>query len=265
MKERSLDIKIYNNQFLHDRPALLLLHGMWHGAWVWEEKFIPYLMRLDRSIVVFSLSGHGSSSSSKPFNLLRIKDYVNDLAEVADALPLAPIIVGHSMGGYILQKYLETHTPSGAVLMASVPPTGIWGGTFRVLRKFPFIFLKSVLTLHLKTIINSVSRYNYLMCSGRCPEEEVMQCLQKIDSESFLAYQDMLGLNRIHLKEIVCPFLLLGGEKDVAVSVTDLEQTERRYKAQVHLFKEMGHNLMLEPGYKSVADRITSWIAEQQL
>ena len=36
--------------------------------------------------------------------------------------PAPPIIVGHSAGGFIVQKYLETHQTAAAVLLASVAP-----------------------------------------------------------------------------------------------------------------------------------------------
>jgi non-heme chloroperoxidase len=30
--------------------------------------------------------------------------------EVADKLPAPPVLIGHSMGGMVIQKYLEKHT-----------------------------------------------------------------------------------------------------------------------------------------------------------
>ncbi|MFN8449917.1 MAG: alpha/beta fold hydrolase [Anaerolineae bacterium] len=36
-------------------------------------------------------------------------DYVTDLVEVVRSLPQPPVIVAHSLGGFIAQKYLENY------------------------------------------------------------------------------------------------------------------------------------------------------------
>ena len=38
-----------------------------------------------------------------------IADYVDDVASVADTLQARPAMIGHSMGGFVVQKYLESH------------------------------------------------------------------------------------------------------------------------------------------------------------
>ena len=45
---------------------------------------------------------------------------------MASQLPAPPVLIGHSMGGMVAQKYLESHEAAGLVLMASVPPQGLW-------------------------------------------------------------------------------------------------------------------------------------------
>ena len=42
------------------------------------------------------------------------------------------ILVGHSMGGLVVQKYLEQNPAQGAALMASFPPQGTLHGLARV-------------------------------------------------------------------------------------------------------------------------------------
>ncbi len=55
-----------------------------------------------------SLSGHGRSRRRDLLDSYSISDYVNDLAEVVAELPVAPVLIGHSMGGMVVQKYLDT-------------------------------------------------------------------------------------------------------------------------------------------------------------
>ena len=243
-----------------NKPSILFVHGMWHGAWCWEPNFLPYFGKLGYKGYAMSLSNHAGSPRKKAFNLLRIKDYVNDLKEVIDSLDETPILVGHSMGAYIVQKYLENHEVLGAVLLAPVPPFGIWAGTINVLKKFPFVFLKANLTLNLKTIINHPKRFRHILCSENIKEDEITKYLPKIDTESMLAYIDMLGLNLVNTKKVKAPLLLIGGGNDNAVPIKVLHKTAKKYGISSNVFAEMGHNIMLEPEYKKVVDLIDNWI-----
>jgi len=258
-----LQLEILQNKVKDEqsnKPPILFLHGMWHGAWCWESYFLPYFGKLGYKSYAMSLSNHAGSPRKKAFNLLRIKDYVKDLEDVINSLEETPILVGHSMGGYIVQKYLENNKVPGAVLLAPVPPFGIWAGTLNVLKNFPFAFLKANLTLNLKTIINHPKRFRHILCSDNIKEEEITKYLPKIDTESILAYIDMLGLNLVKTKKINSPLLIIGGGKDNAVPLKVLHKTADKYAVSPKIFKEMGHNIMLEPDYKKVVDLIDNWI-----
>lgn len=45
-------------------------------------------------------------------------EYVADMAEVVSRLPTAPVLVGDSLGGMVVRKYLESRHVPAAVLMA---------------------------------------------------------------------------------------------------------------------------------------------------
>jgi pimeloyl-ACP methyl ester carboxylesterase len=104
----------------HPAP-LLLVHGAWHAAWCWDDGFLEFFANKGFRVLAISLRGHGGSSTPRRLRFISCADYLQDVAAVAADLPTPPVLVGHSMGGYIVQKYLETnHAPAG-VLLASVP------------------------------------------------------------------------------------------------------------------------------------------------
>jgi alpha-beta hydrolase superfamily lysophospholipase len=257
-KQKVLNLELIENNPVSFDPkkTFLLIHGMWHGAWCWEPKFLPYLEKLGYKAYALSLSNHGKSLKRKKMNLLRINDYVNDVKEVVDSLEETPVLIGHSMGGFVVQKYLEKYTAPGAVLLASVPPFGILGGTLTVMKAFPGAFLKANVTLNLKYIIDSTKKISYLMFSDRVKEEEIKEYQKKTDSESYLAYMDMLGLNLVRTKKIKTPLMVFGAGKDKAVSPESVKKTAKIYHTEAMIFEEMGHDMMLEPGYEEIIDRI---------
>ena len=109
---------------VHKTP-LLFIHGAYTAAWCWEEHFMPWFASQGYFCYALSLSGHGTSRGRKQLDNFGINDYVDDVATVVAALPAPPVLVGHSMGGFVAQKYLEQHKTPAAVLMCAVPPQGL--------------------------------------------------------------------------------------------------------------------------------------------
>ena len=108
-----------------DKAPLLFVHGAWHGAWCWDEHFLDFFAAKGYRSLALSLRGHGKSPAPKPMQFCSIADFVDDVASVVDNLPTRPVLIGHSMGGFVVQKYLESHDAAGGVLLASIPPSGI--------------------------------------------------------------------------------------------------------------------------------------------
>src|SRR5579864_5422161 len=94
---------------------VLLLHGAWHAAWcydLWLDDFAAHGYETH----TMSLPAHGKSGRTKALNRYSIQDYVNALHEVVLQINPTPFVIGHSLGGFILQQYLKTHTLPAGVL-----------------------------------------------------------------------------------------------------------------------------------------------------
>lgn len=256
------NLELISNQLeKSDKRPILFVHGMWHGAWIWEPYFLPYFKKLGYRAFALSLSNHGNSAKRKNFNLLRINDYVEDVRTAVNTFEGTPIIVGHSMGGYVVQKFLENNDQvAGAILLASVPPFGLWNTTIKTLKSFPLAFFKANTTLNLKHIIDSEEKYRHVLGSKNLKKADIENYLGKVSTESFLAFMDMLGLNPINTHKINVPLYVIGADADNSLSVDNLKKTANVYNVGYKIFEEMGHLIMLEPKYQIVADEIDKWI-----
>ena len=154
---------------------LLFVHGMWHGAWCWEENFLPYFAQKGFISYALSLRGHGKSEGRKGLRWTSLNDYVSDVSEAIKEINRTPILIGHSMGGMVIPKYLEANPKEGAVLMASAPPTGVMAYLMRAALKFPLSYLKSNLTLSLQPFISSMDRCRFLFFSDDLPQEKLQK------------------------------------------------------------------------------------------
>jgi pimeloyl-ACP methyl ester carboxylesterase len=83
----------------------VLVHGMSHGAWAWDA-VTPLLERRGHRVVAVELPGHGRRAHE------RARASVDGYAQaVSDAMTMAGItravLVGHSMGGMVIQRTAE--------------------------------------------------------------------------------------------------------------------------------------------------------------
>jgi hypothetical protein len=108
---------------IHPAP-LLFVHGGWHAAWCWDEHFLDFFADAGYRAIALSLRGHGSSPNARPLSQCSVADYVEDVCSVADGLPTSPVLIGHSMGGFLVQMYLTGRsTAKGGCGSARHAPT----------------------------------------------------------------------------------------------------------------------------------------------
>jgi hypothetical protein len=54
-------------------------------------------------------------------------------------------------------------------------------------------------------------------------------------------------------------------EGDGTVTNAEVRATAHAYGTTAELFPRMGHNMMVEPGWRDVAERIRGWLADRNL
>jgi pimeloyl-ACP methyl ester carboxylesterase len=246
--------------------SLLFVHGKWHGAWCWDEHFLPYFAEHGYHSTAFSLRGHAGSEGREGLRWYSIADYVSDVEQVASQFDTPPVIIAHSMGGFITQKYLETHPEiPAAALLTAIPPYGLWPTTFKILTQKPMVILKAVGTLSLYPTIETTGLARWALFSKDMPDELVETYRRKMNDESFRSYLDELGLNLVRTKKIKTPLLIIGAAEDTVIFPELVEDTARIYGTQAEIFPDMAHDVMLEAGWEKVAKRILEWLEEIDL
>lgn len=245
----------------HETP-LLFVHGAYTAAWCWEEHFLPYFAEAGYNCYALSLSGHGTSRGRPYLDSLSIDDFVTDVVTVAGKLPVAPVLIGHSMGGMVVQKYLERSEAAAAILMASVPPQGLGASALGLAFRKPSL----------------MTDLNRLLGGGQVALESVQEALfaepmtadllakyfKRMQPESFRAIWDMTLFNLPKPQHMNRPpMLILGAEHDQLIGKSLVDMTGYTYGLKPEFFPDMGHGMMLEKQWRAVADRIRDWLKEQ--
>lgn len=247
---------------VHTTP-ILFVHGAWHGAWCWEEHFLPYFASQGWECYALSLRGHGGSEGKLPWT--SAANYVADLAWAVDKIGTSPIIVGHSMGGYVTQKYLEEHQAPAGVLLASIPSHGILTLFLRMTARHPLQMLKTILSFDPYHLVGTIELMEEAFFSPGLPREKIERYFHHIQSESYRLIHDSMWLNLPRPKQVKTPLLVLGAANDRVFAVSEQQATARAYNTQAEIFPDMAHDMMLEPGWLAVADRIIAWLTARNL
>lgn len=246
----------------HPTP-LLFIHGMLHGAWCWDVHFLDYFAQHGFAAHAVNLRGHGGSEGREKLRWARIGDYVDDLANAARQLPGPPVLIGHSMGGFVIQKYLEAYDAPGAVLLSSPPPVGLWGTVLRIARRRPFVFAKVNLTLSLLPVIATPELAREAFFSTDFPAEELLSYWKLMQDESYMAFLDMVALDLPKPAKVRTPLLILGAARDNMLRASEIEATARAYHTQFEIIPDVAHNSMLEQRWQTVAERILVWLKNE--
>lgn len=109
---------------------IVMVHGGSHGWWAFEQW---QLFFAEKGWTTYALSVRNYTDSySVPFSeyvRLKVSDYVDDVLTVVEWIGESPVLLGHSMGGIVVQKASERVKPQALVLVAPVAP-----GSMGVLR-----------------------------------------------------------------------------------------------------------------------------------
>lgn len=244
----------------HPTP-LLFIHGAWHGAWCWEN-FQSYFAEQGYASYALNLRGHGNSEGRDRLRWFRAADYVADVAHVADQLPRSPVVIGHSMGGYLIQKYLEAHSASGAVLLASLSVHGTFKLFWRMARCHPWLSVKAHLTVKPFAYIETPALAREYFFSADIPPEKLTRYFALLQDDSYLYGWDSV-FNLPHPKRVHrVPMLVLGAGNDQVVTHDEVEETASAYNVQAEFFDGIAHDMMLEKDWMKVAERVLAWLRE---
>lgn len=243
---------------------MVLLHGAWHGAWCWEN-FLPFFAEQGYELHALSLRGHGNSEGRERIRWFSVREYVADLASVVDSLDTPPVLVAHSMGGYVAQKYLESHTLPASVFLATIPTVGIIPMLLRMLRRHPGSTLNALLLMNPWYFVYTPSLAKDYLFSDDFPDDRFMDYFPRIQPESFRMALEAAFLDLPHPRKVKTPLLVLGAEKDRVFTPAEQHRTARAYKTEAHIYPDMAHDMMLEQRWGSVAEKILAWLNSRDL
>lgn len=258
----------------HSTP-LVLVHGAFCGGWVWTEHLMPWFAERGRDCRAPSLRGHGGSGGRETLRTASLSDYVDDLANVVATLDRPPVVIGHSMGGMVVQRYLERFPPAafaakppvaGAVLVASVPPGGLWGTTWHMALNDPLLFLQVGAIQTFGTSMATAEGLHRAMFSAGASPGLTKRYMERMQEESQQVQLDMtMTPPPVATNGRAIPLAVFGAAQDPFVPPWMAHATARHYGVTATIIDGIGHAMMLDPAWKKFATALERWLEEKAL
>jgi len=194
-------------------PALVFLHGIGGAARAWRGQ-LDFFKDRYRSFA-WDMPGYGGSASLPTVSIAALASALRDFLQQVGAIK--PIIVGHSIGGMIVQQWLaKSPLIAGAVVLAQTSPAfgkpdGDWQKAFIDARLGPLDRGETLASLAPSLVKELV---------GDDPDPGGMtlarDCMASVPEASYRATMlALMGFDlRNALKNIAVPTLVLSGSKD---------------------------------------------------
>lgn len=196
----------------------------------------------------------------------RLSSLTAHYARIADGLPEKPVLIGHSIGGLIVQLLLQKGSGAAGVAIHSVPPKGI------ITMKFSFLragwkalgFFSPVRQSYLM----SFKTWQYAFSNGMNFESQKDSYYRFVIPESKLIVRDTLSnAAKIDFKKTRPPLLLISGSMDHSIPSSLNYANYKKYKDSRSVtdykeFKDRNHLVLAQPSWKETADFILNWLKQ---
>ncbi|MDX1619515.1 MAG: alpha/beta fold hydrolase [Nitriliruptorales bacterium] len=236
-----------------DRPPLLFVHGAAHGAWCWQEHWMPAAAAAGWPTYAISLRGHGGSEGGDDLSRTPLRHYVHDVLQTITDLPEPPVLVGHSMGTLVVEHVLERYPARAGVLLTPLGPAHGFATMASLARHQPLKLARALAW-------NTIEFRPELLFSPELPGEEVARHMARLGEESPLVQYQLVLPRRPRPSK--APMLVLGAGDDRVNPPIEAVRTARHYGTRARLFRGMRHDMMLEPDWAWPLAVMLEWLDE---
>ena len=197
---------------------------------------------------------------------LTLDDLLTHYRKILATLDEKPILVGHSMGGLIVQLLLQEGLGTVGVAIDSAPPKGVLSLKYSFLRSNwpainPFASAK-------KPIFLDEAAFRYAFVNTLPPDVQHQFWVDEVVPESRrVGKGPTTKTAQIDFAHLRPPLLMIAGEHDHIIPASLNQKNAGLYQppsvTDFKLFAGRDHFIIAEPGWQEVADFVLDWIGKQ--
>ncbi|HEY5134648.1 MAG TPA: alpha/beta hydrolase [Candidatus Nanopelagicales bacterium] len=182
-----------------------------------------------------------------------------------DTMPKRPMLIGHSIGGLVVQKLINDGYGRAGVAISSAPPRGIVSFDPHFFRaNFPHA---NPLAGN-KPVIMTPDRFHYTFCNTMTPEASAEAFERYVVPESRNVPRSTLTKQgRIDFHVAHAPLLFIAGDQDHLTPRAMITKNVRAYKDPTSTivyqqFVGRSHFICNQTGWQEVADHALDWLEQ---
>jgi pimeloyl-ACP methyl ester carboxylesterase len=203
-----------------------------------------------------------------------IEDVVRHYTGLAADLGRSPVLIGHSFGGTIVQRLLGEGVGSAGIAIDAAPIKGVLALPVSSLRS-AFPVLRNPANRN-KTVSLTAEQFRYAF-GNAIPGDESDELFARwtIPAPGLPIFQAATANFSPHSEARVetgnntrGPLLLIAGGEDHTVPAAITRSTFKRYQhstatTEIIELADRGHSLVIDSGWREVADTCIAWLARQ--
>lgn len=254
-----------------NKPTVLLIHGMWSNQDTLKEVQDTFIAQ-GYPTEALQLPYHCSKEehtveSQASLAKMRLQDYVDYVVDRVNQYDEPPILVGHSMGGLLVQLVAVKVQCLRLILLSSAAPAGINGLSISTIRtlgsnllRFPL--WKKVTEVTLENVryglANSQSSELQQEITKNCTYESGMATLQISMGLILRSY----SAAHVNAQQIKCPILIIGGTADRITPIGVQRSIAKRFGAQCKLVEipDCCHWTVAGKYFPQIRSEIVDWL-----
>lgn len=253
------------------KGIIVFVHGVSHGAWCWED-FVGFFTKEHYACFAVNLRGHGDN---KRFFKGTLGQYVKDVGRCMVECKRyckskgisysAPFILGHSMGGAIVEKYISKNSDHvrGAVLFAPVTAKGMGTDVVKTsVSKSGRCTIKTVIGFknnkHLDISNFFVAKTGKKLIPRITDQEKLSYYNSKFCRESLPTMCQLIKF-RLQIPDI--PVFVIGTDTDAYFNADSLNATASFYGTKAMIIEGLCHDMMLDPRRKEPAQAVLEFLS----
>ncbi|MFK7770997.1 MAG: alpha/beta hydrolase [Saprospiraceae bacterium] len=262
------------------RPTktIVFIHGLWMHNSSWQ-KWMDFFNEQGYTTLNPGWPGDAKTvaecrANPTPIANRGVTEIVENYAKIIATLPEPPIVIGHSFGGLIAQILLGRNLASGCIALDPAPVKGVWQLPFSVL-KASFSILSNPFNFK-KAYSLSFKEFSYGFANA-LPEKEAKElydrytipapCRPLFQAATATFAGSETKVNTENTKR--GPLLITGGKKDNQAPPILGKASLKKYNSSVvsdfKLFEGRGHSLVIDNGWKEIADYSLTWLKKNGL
>ena len=254
------------------KKTIVFIHGMFQNPKSWE-KWMAYFNEKGYNCIAPAWPLHeGTPADLRTFppeglGDLELQTIVNHFERIVSAQAEKPILIGHSVGGLIVQLLVQKGLAEMGVPIDSVAPNAMLA--------FDWGFMKNSALIANPFKGNDpfemdLGSFHESFCNTMSPEDtqEAYERTATHDSRNVL--RDCMGeAGQIDTDLPHAPLLFIGGEEDQIIPYELNQRNAEAYTDEVSIvdfkaFPNRGHWICGQPGWEEVAAYISDWLTAHE-